>query len=1010
MQNRILTPPKINSKSFRESNRRVSQLTEMLEHVIIYQACEVMGDRSDERPSDYFRNPNGRLGIHKVCLPAFEPYKMCKLLLRHYQPRNARLIGYPDIDWLGESRDPGKAAARKQYQDYTMAIRTHQIDACTKLRVACEDFAKDSKNQDDMSKKRRRRPGQEGGPQEEDLSGEAKEYKVLSYYGWPVKRHSNWYVQFLASLWPLEMQYRPLREVDPTESFENFCINMGALPPLALCLLRNCMLYDGSSTSLFFLRELEVKWDLAMIRQRFYSVECRTHDHIAMPGCQLGHYQEIMRHIRHKVELGDMSAHTAVELLLKVTRYGLNVFKGMAESNAFLSDRVTEAMRILKVISHEEAAGKSCLHRRLKSYQRYLMRMDEADSPYRHVFYSPYDLARKTLLVGVTDMNIYKKLNSQNLALFVELMMSQIGHCVGSNNETHTPFGRAIELAPCCGTLSTVIQCGNQRITVRYMANENSAGKDYSSKIVSDIFEAFCALWGVQPSNQGLTILKRFTRVALENNGRIQFGPDGSVLTTPDPKTNRQFFAITESRGGLEEEANTLIQFGYCRGDAQQEMSLTTFEGEQKQRVNVSKVLMSYPGICVRCSNEELKTRTQHEQINTISAVTAFHEPGSYIFTAHGQEGGFTDVPSSAYETRKLPMEGETREGAPVLIAGMNFLASTLMGLSNTISTVGFEICRATLASLDWLTFFSQKHLETLFHSRCKGNNLLRLQKVYEARGTSFTAWCRMVQYTTQYPDHEEAVARAVNSLQFDALALTDCPGMVWSLLRRCLHWGPILYSCCFIRECGMPIVPIETLVDLLKRDDVPEGEAREWYDKISLWLVDCVAQNRFCPAGDTGEVGEYITSSGLQDGSVDTNGCLRVATNRNAWADKLDRMAGPNLLAESVFHKYGPELRHSCGVSQDTMACAVNDMLQEFSVDLGRLFGVPLFDMDRHFAYFGVKHRLNFRFMERMGAHPYMVKATWQRVSAACVYVCGALTLPCRTPGRPSASARAST
>lgn len=397
-----------------------------------------MGDRSSERPKDYFRNPNGRLGINKICLPAFEPYKICKLLLKHYKPSDVRIIGYPLIDWLKTSTDPEEVLARKQYSAYLKAIRGHQIEACAALHSACADF----KNPDNSNKKRRRPIGlgrqEQGGPAEEDLSNELREYKVLSYFGWPIKRHQNWYVEFLGSLCPINLKFRQLRELDVTESFENFCINMGSLPPLALCLLRCCMLYDGTdsiSTDLLLLREIEVKWDLAMIRRRFYSLECRTHDHIAMPGCQLGNYQEVMRYIRNKVELGDMSTHNAVQLLHKVVRYGLNVFKGMAESNAFLSNRVTEAMRIMKVIEHEEATGKSSIHRNLRSYQRYLMRMDQADSPFRHVFYSPYDLARKTLLVGITDMNIYKKLNSQNLALFVEMMVSQV---LGCNRGTGT--------------------------------------------------------------------------------------------------------------------------------------------------------------------------------------------------------------------------------------------------------------------------------------------------------------------------------------------------------------------------------------------------------------------------------------------------------------------------------------------------------------------------------------------------------------------------------------------
>jgi len=66
------------------------------------------------------------------------------------------------------------------------------------------------------------------------------------------------------------------------------------------------------------------------------------------------------------------------------------VFAGMAESNAFLSDRVTEAMRIMKLLSHEEAMGKSNMGRTLKTYQKHLLKIDGspaslAASPFKEV-------------------------------------------------------------------------------------------------------------------------------------------------------------------------------------------------------------------------------------------------------------------------------------------------------------------------------------------------------------------------------------------------------------------------------------------------------------------------------------------------------------------------------------------------------------------------------------------------------------------------------------------------
>jgi len=175
------------------------------------------------------------------------------------------------------------------------------------LQTACAEFSKQK------GKKRKN--------MDEEEEAEEKEFKVIYPFGWPVRASGNWYCEFLSSLCPINMQFRQLRDVDVTESYQNFCINLRTIPPLSLCLLRCSLLYDGSDgTDLLLLRELDVEWNLAMVRKRFYVADCKTQDHIAMPGCQLGNYKEIMHYIRSKVVVGEMSPYDAVQLLHKVVR------------------------------------------------------------------------------------------------------------------------------------------------------------------------------------------------------------------------------------------------------------------------------------------------------------------------------------------------------------------------------------------------------------------------------------------------------------------------------------------------------------------------------------------------------------------------------------------------------------------------------------------------------------------------------------------------------------------
>jgi hypothetical protein len=244
-----------------------------------------------------------------------------------------------------------------------------------------------------------------------------------------------------------------------------------------------------------------------------------------------------------------------------------------------------------------------------------------------------------------------------------------------------------------------------------------------------------------------------------------------------------------------------------------------------------------------------------------------------------------------------------------------------------------------------------------------------------------------MTQFLTDCKDRETAITRAACSFQCDALALTDVGGMVWSLLRRSLHWGPVLYSACFIRECGMPLVPVKTLIQLLSMDSPPvasDGSIKSWYDRVVSWLSDCVDQHRFCPfdqASYSSDYCEYISSSGLPDGSVETPGVLRVNNNLNSWKVQPERHHAQAALAKVLWSSFGTELFHSCAVSEESMQCAIDDMLGEFSLEIQKLLGVNMFDMERHLEFFRLGHRLNFQCRSRSEKHPYMIKSVWQKV-----------------------------
>lgn len=990
-QERFLAPPPLRSANFEESSKRHREMTELLEHIIIYQASGVLGDESCQRPKDFFSNPTGRMGLDTVCNIMLEPLKMCKLLEKHYNdPKRISIISYPIIDWQG---DPDVAGDLKSYLLYVSARLGHQVNARSKVISACREAFKDK------PKGRRRKADEEDDPEPEQV----KTYDLPPTFGVPIEGSRQWYSRFQRCLCPIHLRLRRLCDVNIKESFQCWSLNLGALPPLALCLMRGCLLFDPNNPDTMrldtiLLRELDVPSDLATIRRRFYSSSANSPNHIAMSGCQLGSYMEIIKHIKNSVELGVMSPGSAVHLLQKAIEYGISVFKGMAEGNMFLSNRVTQVMDLMAKIALAERIGEVNFCKGMKIYQRNLLELppvtassDEVwnaavESPHVDALFNPYDRARRTLLQSVIDVNRFYRLNSGNMQLMIEIMISMVAHTIGGHNETHQAFGRGLEIAPACGTMREWVTGSNHaKIKVRKVDNPNSAGKDFTVNKISELKTQFCQKYGVHDSIQGLVVIKRFTPVAMEGATTLQMSK-GVVVGLPDATVNMSYLVITESRGDLVSVQNTLIQSVYKRGGLQNDCSITTGEdNKDKTRHMVSKVEVSPVMLCTRCGNRKIDSIITDEQMDTIAAVLPLIEPGSTVYIPGVSEGEFGDVQTSTSEARSAPWDGFTERYAKEMLSGTHIHCTTWIGMPNFISTFPGEINAVVLSTIDWVLFFVQKHLNTMLHSKCQGNNWMRLRRVYEARAVAFTAWCKMTQFLTDSKDRETAIHRAACSFQCDALALTDVGGMVWSLMRRSMHWGPVLYTSCFIRECAMPIVPVNTLIELLGMDSPPkEGQTKVWYDRLAHWLSDCVAQNRFCPSEQgafSNDFCEYISSSGLPDGTIETAGVLRVNSSTNTWKMQADRHAAQAALAKVLWETFGTELYHSCAVSEESMQCAIDDMIGEFTMEIQKMLGVKMFDMDRHLEFFGIGGMLNFQCRGRNDKHPYMIKSVWQKV-----------------------------
>jgi hypothetical protein len=239
-----------------------------------------------------------------------------------------------------------------------------------------------------------------------------------------------------------------------------------------------------------------------------------------------------------------------------------------------------------------------------------------------------------------------------------------------------------------------------------------------------------------------------------------------------------------------------------------------------------------------------------------------------------------------------------------------------------------------------------------------------------------------------KYDDYDVAIYKAAMAFHCDALPLSNCGDLLYSMIYRCLSWVPIVYSRCYAIETNIPVVPVEIMIELLSTEDSAppsEGtELREWYDRVAAWLNQCVLQHRFCinPEGDT--FSEYITSNGTIVGGVTEDGVLRVGKDQNAWTDP-DSFAVPKLLAEHAWKKYGKELAHTFALSESSLAASIDEMLKTFEVGGMRLLGVDLGDTERHVNYFGLYGQLPFRGRKFSNEkRPFAIQHVWPKVGGA--------------------------
>lgn len=930
-------------------------------------------------PRDFLENPTGQLGAHNLCNPLWEPFKMTKTL--GDEASDVRIIGYPQINWRG---NPRSCEDLRNYINYAQAYTGHMVDWCARIRTACSKLGSSPPDTGDGKKRRR---GNNQAPDHGELQEEL-DCALPVFYGLPVRLGAvSRYYQCITSYAPIFMAIRMLRVQNARETYTCFQLNFGGSPPILQCLFRSFLFHgragiDSAKLDRIYLEDLDVKWNLGMLEERFYGASSKHTFQFASAGCNMKSYRDLVRYIRSGVKDGSVSPFNAVQILTRHFELCWGLYVAMVDSGVFMSDRVTQTLRMLKKLYAVNARGENQFQETLHSFQMSLISKTPGD-----FIINPYDFAKRTILASLVHTNnAGQLLNSINLGTKLDIIISMLSYSIGTENKTLTSFGKGIEIAPCSGSARGFIP-GLKGEPVTKIENPNGCGKDYAVIMVNQDHDHLLVHLKEQDNgNFKITVEQDFTKTAIVLRTCVQV-VDGRVISTPDPTTNGMFTVLTEVRGEMTDQLEILITWIYPRGEKTEQLNTTTKEDPtSKAREVVNRFKVCNIHLLMRCTNTVIPNLKIQESYQTLLAVLHCRPPGTTLYNVGNSRPrgvGLCSAHINRYECRSRTLSTPDSLIAAFVHTAACLVAEHVGKMNQTMFPA--EINPAVTGVLDWVLYVAQSNWESMFNFLCEGRRLNRLKRVYEARAAVMGLYAHTLNCLVQHEDYSTAMYKAALAFHCDPLPLSNCGDLLYTIIFRSLSWVPVIYSRCYAIETDIPVVPVDIMIQLFTAEQGPPAhgtELRRWYDEVAAWLTQCVEEHRFClnPEGDS--FSEYISSNGQLSGAVVENGVLRVSQEQNLWADS-DVYTAPKAIARGVWEKFGKELAHTFALSETSMAAAIDEMLKTFEVGGKNLIGFDVCNIERHTEYFGLRGQLPFKGRQFSNERrPFAVRHTWAKVT----------------------------
>lgn len=641
--------------------------------------------------------------------------------------------------------------------------------------------------------------------------------------------------------------------------------------------------------------------------------------------------------------------------------------RGMVSGGGFRSKTIEQMLFICDTMEMSEVCVESD-----RSIRNRLLRYKARVSPMRR--YDRMDCALGSLLDTFEEVNQSFYLNSANLSLLFEMMISQLLYGFGGLNDTWTFFFATIMVMAGNGHYKTSAQHGG---VITDNRKPNGTGTDNAINRWMDVINTIYDILGIPPHQRMLLPMacSRFSTIVWEQASTASAAPSTSsasmeIFTQPPVELNGRPLYASEMRGG--DSLNPIIKDVLPRNESPSSQAALTTSDPKKtnERVITVKQRIQQPCLILACSNV-LDTLQSSEQTRSAGIVSDVMCPGSGPICNKRSREEFHHILGDAFTGRHRKLEDP--DGISYFLIYSQVFASLYLGLINRVRATPTEINQPVVALLEWGCFFLLKYFEGMLN-HTERENRSRMEQGYRSRGVALGAYIKSIDHLSRFQVAEsdnkiEMIKSMVQDMMVDALPMACVPYVLTRIMERCLHMGCTVISMSIAEDLDVPVVSWDELNHFFEDEEPPEEGNKYYhsYKMIRFFFVQCINLRRFAPEDDENDwnasdnISCYISGAGHENLTPlhDKQCYMRLTplTGKEKVGDKTsDEFTLFSKVARRFIKLKGREMFKTCHMGPETVSykLAFEDLLND-TVDLRGLASRLMFHSEKHMKKMGL-------------------------------------------------------